>query len=199
MVHMRIVIREIFETGILAVLIFLALHLSVQNYRVEGPSMRPTLDEGEYVIVNKLLYLRLEPHELARLVPYLDVEDNRSLFPFHEPSHGEVVIFRFPKDESRDFIKRVIGVPGDTIEIKSGQVIRNGVVVDEPYVTLRDGTSMAPVVVPPDAYFVLGDNRRASNDSRDWGAVPAENIIGRAWLGFWPLDRWHVLRARFWP
>jgi len=192
---MRTLIRELFETIILALLIFLVLHLSVQNYRVQGPSMQPTLTEGEYVIVNKLVYLRLDPTELASLLPFFDhdTETDGSVFPFHPPQQGEVVIFQFPRDPTRDFVKRVIGVPGDTVEIKNGEVSVNGIPLDEPYITQGDSTTMAPVTVQADEYFVLGDNRRASNDSRDWGPVPVENLIGRAWVSFWPLNRWHAL------
>ena len=190
---MRIVIRELFETVILALLIFLGLQFSMGNYRVEGSSMVPTLEEGEYVIVNKLVYLKLDPREIAGLLPFVDTQDEGGFFPFHPPRRGEVIIFRFPANPKRDFVKRVIGVPGDTIEIQRGKVLVNGVALNEPYVTHTDRNDMTETRVPPKSYFVLGDNRRASNDSRDWGPVPAENIIGRAWVSFWPLNRWHAL------
>ena len=186
---MRAVIRELFETVILALLIFLALQFSVRTYRVEGSSMQPTLDHGEYVLVNKLVYLRFDPRGLADLVPLLEVDGGRTVFPIHEPRRGEIVIFEFPQDRSRDFVKRVVGVPGDTVEIKGGQLFVNGMELAEAYATLRDKRNRAPITVPPDAYYVLGDNRRSSNDSRDWGPVPAENIVGRAWVSFWPFDR----------
>ena len=196
---MRLVIRELFETAILALLIFLALQFSIRNYRVEGPSMRPTLDEGEYVIVNKLVYLRLQPQDLAAIIPFVDVDEAEAMFPFHPPERGEIIIFRFPKNPARDFVKRVIGVPGETVEIRQGAVFVDGTPLDEPYITARDSGSMSAVHLANDSYFVLGDNRRASNDSRDWGAVPGENIIGRAWISFWPLDRVHALQAFTWP
>lgn len=192
---MRVLIRELFETVILALLIFLMLHVSVQNYRVQGPSMQPTLVEGEYVIVNKMVYLRFDPTEIADILPFYDREDEGSLFPFHGPDRGDVIIFRFPRDPSRDFVKRVIGMPGDIIEIDDGDVIRNGELLDEPYITHGDNSNMSPVHVEPDTYFVLGDNRRASNDSRDWGLVPVDNVIGRALVSFWPLNQWHALQA----
>ena len=87
----------------------------------------------------------------------------------------------------------MIGLPEDVVEIRQGAVFINGQMLDEPYITRRDNRSYEEYVVPPDSYYVLGDNRRASNDSRDWDAVPAGNIIGRAWASFWPLDRWHSL------
>ena len=99
-----------------------------------------------------------------------------------------------PKDPSRRIVKRVIGLPGDIIGIERGKVIRNGERLLEPYVTQRDSRAFPPARVPPDAYYVLGDNRRMSTDSRAWGFVHEENIIGRAWLSYWPSDRFEFLQ-----
>ena len=196
---MRALIRELFETAILGLLIFVALHLSVQNFRVQGPSMRPTLESGEYVIVNKLVYLRIDPQEIANLIPFVNVDNNKAVYPFHAPRQGDVIIFEFPRDPTRDFVKRVIGLPGDTVRIYKGRVFVNDAPLDEPYITQQDRREMALVNVPEDSYFVLGDNRRQSNDSRDWGPVPVDNIVGRAWVSFWPLNRWHSLWSLPWP
>jgi signal peptidase I len=190
---MRIVIRELFETVILALLIFLGLQFSMGNYRVEGSSMLPNLTEGDYVIVNKLVYMRFDPRDLVSMIPFVEVGDDSDVFPFHAPRRGEVVIFEFPNNPERDFVKRVIGVPGDTIEIRRGSVIVNSIPLDEPYITHRDTGNMGRITVPEGGYFVLGDNRRASNDSRSWGPVPTDNLIGRALVSFWPLNRWHSL------
>ena len=174
----------------------MALHLSIQNYKVEGPSMEPTLNQNEYLIVNKLVYLRINPGEVFDALPFYEWEgeaDDR--YVFHAPRRGEVVVFRSPRDPDRDFVKRVIGLPGDTVWIEKGTVhVKSNAehtseyVLDEPYVTQRDHTDMAPVEVGPGTVFVLGDNRGSSNDSRSWGPVPEENLIGRAWVRFWPLD-----------
>ena len=196
---MRALIRELIETVILALLIFLGLQFSIQNFRVEGSSMQPTLEEGQYVLVNKLVYLRLAPQGLSSLLPFVNSEREEVIFPFSAPSLGDVIIFHFPRDPSRDFVKRVIGVPGDVVEIKQGRVFLNGEEIDEPYVTHPDRGSMAPRSIPENSFFVLGDNRRASNDSRDWGTVPASNIIGKAWVSYWPLDRLTTLAAFVWP
>lgn len=190
---MRIIIRELFETVILALLIFLGLQFSMGNYRVEGSSMLPTLEEGEYVIVNKLVYMRFDPRDVVSLIPFVEFEDEGDVFPFHAPKRGEVIIFEFPNNPERDFVKRVIGLPGDTVEIQRGTVVVNSIPLDEPYITRRDTGNMGRITVPEGGYFVLGDNRRASNDSRSWGPVPTENIIGRALVSFWPLNRWHGL------
>lgn len=190
---MRALIRELIETAILALLIFLALQSSVQNFRVEGSSMEPTLSTGQYLLVNKIVYFHLSPGDLKRLWPFADVDRSEPLFAFHPPRHGEIIIFHFPRDETRDFVKRVIGVAGDEVEIRRGTVFVNGVRLDEPYITHPSEASMPRMTVPPDSYFVLGDNRRASNDSRDWGPVPAKNVVGRAWVSYWPLDQFNTL------
>ena len=192
---MRSVIRDIIETVILALAMFLALHLSVQNYRVEGPSMEPTLQEGQFLFVNKLAYLRLDLQTLSDRLPFLETQREEPLFRWDTPSRGEVVVFKFPDDETRDFVKRVIGVPGDSVRIEEGVVYVNGEKLDEPYVTRRDRRNMTARDVLQDTYFVLGDNRTSSHDSRDWGAVPAENIIGRTWVRYWPLDQARILQA----
>ena len=197
-VVMRALVRELIETVILALIIFLALDFSVQNFRVEGPSMEPTLGNGQHVLVNKIVYLRINPNKLAGFIPFFN-SNGGEVFPFHAPNRGEIVIFRFPRDPSRDFVKRVVGVPGDTVEIRQGRLLVNGVERPEPYVVNRDETSMRPVAVPPDSFFVLGDNRRASSDSREWGPVPAENLIGRAWVTYWPFDRLSALGSPGWP
>ena len=192
---MRILIRELIETVILALMIFLVLQFSVQNFRVEGSSMEPNLEEGHYLLVNKLVYLRFSPDEVNVFASLMSDDVSETVYPFHAPKLGEIIIFHYPRDPSRDFVKRVIGVPGDVVEIDDGQVILNGEALDEPYLDRLDRSSMEPLRIPRDSYFVMGDNRRASNDSRDWGVVPAENIIGRAWVGYWPLDKLRTLVA----
>lgn len=193
--RIRVLVREVFETVILALLIFLSLHISIQNYRVQGPSMQPTLMEGEYLIVNKIVYLRFNLAKIANIIPFYDREEEPDRFIFHPPRHGSIVIFRSPSQPSKDFVKRVIGVPGDVVEIVQGDVYRNGERLVETYVTSRDDASMGPVIVEADGLFVLGDNRSASNDSRDWGILPTENLIGRVELRFWPLGRGSLLAA----
>ena len=191
---LRVLVRESFETIILALLVFMVLHVSIQNYKVEGPSMQPTLNQNEYLIVNKLVYLQFDPAEVLDALPFYDGEpDADDRYIFHPPVRGEVVVFRSPRDPERDFVKRVIGLPGDTVEIVQGTVYVNGLQLVEPYLDRKDNTTMSPVEIEPNTVFVLGDNRGSSNDSRSWGPVPAENLIGRAWMRFWPLDHLGVL------
>ncbi len=192
---MRSLIRELIETVILALLIFLALQFSVQNFKVEGSSMQPTLEEGQYLLVNKVVYFHLSPSGLRSLFTYDSDKQDRSIFPIRDPKRGDVIIFHYPLDVSLDFVKRVIGLPGDTVSIRQGQVFVNELMLVEPYVTRPDKTNMSLKKVGPNEYFVLGDNRRASNDSRDWGTVPTDNIIGRAWVSYWPLNQIHSLIA----
>ena len=193
---MRDFIRELIETVLLSLAVFLALHLSVQNFRVEGSSMVPTLNEGQYIVANKLIYSRVATDSFARFLPFVQPSgEAESLYTFHPPRHGEIIIFNFPADNSRDLVKRVIGLPGDTIEIRSGQVIRNGELLDEPYVVNPDRRTVDPLVVPENSYYVLGDNRHASSDSRDWGFLSDEHVVGRAWVSYWPTDRIGILQA----
>ena len=193
---MREFIRELIETLLLSIAVFLTLHLSVQNFRVEGSSMLPALTEGQYIVANKVVYARVSSDLFARFLPFVQPSGGEdALYAFHPPEYGEIIIFNFPPDNSRDLVKRVIGLPGDTIEIRSGYVIRNGEELDEPYVVNRDKRSMPPVVVPENSYYALGDNRRASSDSRDWGFLSNEHVLGRAWISYWPTDAIGFLHA----
>ena len=198
---MRELVRELIETVLLALAIFLTLQFSVQNFRVEGSSMQSTLEDGQYLLVNKIVYFRIDRDSITSLLPFLDggTDADETLFAFHQPRRGEVIIFHFPRDPSRDFVKRVIGVPGDTVEIRRGQVYVNDIALDERYITHPDGRTVALTRIGPESYYVLGDNRGASQDSRDWGTVPTENIICRAWVSYWPLENFSVLRALMRP
>ena len=192
---MRAVLRELCETTLLALLIFMLLHVSIGNRRVDGPSMNPTLEHGQRVIVNKLSYLSFAPDGPVGRLPFVDTGDEERLYAFESPRTGDVVVFRSLYEDDRDLVKRVIGVPGETVEIGRGVVFVDGVELDEPYVIGRDRWDMPPLTVPAGAYFVLGDNRQASNDSRSFGVVPIENIVGRAWLSVWPPDQLGILRV----
>ena len=191
---LRVLIRESFETIILALLVFMVLHVSIQNYKVEGPSMEPTLNQNEYLIVNKLVYFRFDPAEVLDALPFYEgALGEGERYVFQQPKLGEVVVFRSPRDPERDFVKRVIGLPGDTVKIESGTVYVNGLRLVEPYLAREDTTNMPPVEVEPGTFFVLGDNRGSSNDSRSWGPIPADHLIGQAWVRFWPLNQLSLL------
>ena len=195
-----VTVRELAETLLLAVLIFLAVRASFQNFRVEGASMQPSLDNGEYLIVNKLSYAEVDTGFLDWL-PFFDSGDNPVHHLWGEPERGDVIVFRAPTSPNRDFIKRIIGVPGDTVEIvpETGEVMVNGQLLEEPYIqgTTACGQECA-VVIPAvntqaaedrcgsaRCYFVMGDNRQNSSDSRQGWLVPEENIIGKALITYW--------------
>src|SRR6266849_4387504 len=150
----------------LAISAFIIIFL-YQPVKVEGTSMMPSLDDQERIFVNKFVY-RWEPIE-----------------------RGDIVVFRYPRDLSKSFIKRVIGVAGDRIRIEAGQVFVNGQPLEENYVprAYADQRSYAEIVVPPHSYFLLGDHRTMSNDSRDFGPVNVSYIYGKAVFGYWPVDK----------
>jgi signal peptidase I len=161
-------LREIVETVLLTAAIFLLVNAATGRFRIEGRSMEPNLHDGEYVLIDKISYL------------------------LHPPERGDVVVF-VPPNNARDYIKRVIGLPGDTVEIRGGQVYVNGIALDEPY--LRNPTNSADQVyrVEEGRYFVMGDNRNDSSDSRGFGAIAFQSIVGRAWLVYWPPSDWSTV------
>ncbi len=187
------VAREFLEAVLLALVVFLFIQTSVQNFQVEGPSMRPTLEDGQFLLVNKVVYFKIDQERLSRIIPFWRVNHTRESFAVHPPKRGEVIVFRFPKDETRDFVKRVIGVPGDRISIKEGTVSVNGTALSEPYITAHDTSNMSERKMGRKEYFVLGDNRPGSTDSRKGWNVPEENILGKVWIVYWPLSSWTLL------
>ena len=188
--RVRQVIRDLLGAATFFLVVFLSVHFSIQNFRIDGTSMSPTLHNEQYILISKLSYFQVNPRALKSLIPFGEKSENGlPLFASATPGYGDVIAFSYPLEPSRELMKRVIGVPGDTIELDRGQVIRNGEPLDEPYVVNSDMRSASPVKVPADSYFVLGDNRPASSDSRSWGFVHKEHIIGRAWLSYWPWDR----------
>ncbi|MBI2954635.1 MAG: signal peptidase I [Chloroflexi bacterium] len=196
---MKSAIREVLETILLTVVIFLFVRSVVQNFKVEGRSMEPTLQTGQYLLVNKAVYWRLDPAEVKRFIPdFVPGREKISFEPFYvfgQPQHGDVIVFRYPKDPTRDFIKRVIALPGETIAVREGKVYVNDKPIEESYILDKPTYYVEKQVVPPDNFFVLGDNRNNSLDSHVWGMVPIEDVIGKAWLCYWPLEKWGLISA----
>jgi len=188
---------ELVETLLLAALIFFVVRAAAQNFRIEGSSMEPGMHNGQYLLVNKAVYFKINLETLSRYVPFIDAGDRPQRFLFRAPKRGDVVVFRFPLERSRDFIKRVVAVPGDTVQVEGcerqgdtctgGGVYVNGARLDEPYITNRGRYDYPRQVVPNGAYFVLGDNRNSSYDSHEWGFLAEDDIIGQAMLSYWPL------------
>jgi signal peptidase I len=163
-------LRELAEVVVLAVILYFGISFAVQTVHVEGLSMFATLDDNDYLIADKIAY---------RL---------------HAPQRGDIIILRPPTDDSKDFIKRVIALPGERLLIQGGVVFINGHKLDEPYLP-EAWTSQANwavdtggTVIPPNQYFVMGDNRNRSQDSRTFGPIGRDRIDGRAWFRIWPLN-----------
>ena len=164
----RFFLREIIEIIALGVGLFLVLLFLAQSYTVSGSSMQPGLTDGQRVLVNKFAYLR------------------------KSPQRGDVIVFHNPQNSSEDLIKRVIGLPGDQINVMDGQVMVNGRALDEPYIAALPRYS-GQWTVPQGELFVLGDNRNDSSDSHAWGSLPVENVIGKAVLIYWPPTDWNLI------
>jgi len=192
--------REVAETLLLAALIFLAVRASFQNFKVEGHSMDPSLADGEFLIVNKLTYAEIDLG-MFDFLPFFDAGDNPVHHLWGSPDRGDVIVFRAPTSPDRDFIKRIIGLPGDNVEINqtNGEVKVNGAPLTEHYIQgttqcAQSCTWTVPKANSPESrkacgsnacYFVLGDNRQNSSDSRQGWLVPKENIVGKALITYW--------------
>ncbi len=160
-------IRALLETIIPALLIAIGINLFLaQATQVQGQSMEPNLHTAQRLVVEKITYR------------------------FHGPRRGDIVVIDLPEAGSDLLIKRVIGLPGETISSKDGQVFVNGEPLEEPYVLNPGGRDIAEQIIPPLHVFVMGDNRRFSNDSRNFGPVPIDQVIGHAWFSYWPLEQW---------
>jgi signal peptidase I len=175
-------VAETLEVIALALLMFMAVRFVAQNFIVDGASMEPSFSNGDLLIVNKLAYRSFD-------LSWLPWSDNDSWRPFGEPSPGDVVVFRFPQNPNRDFIKRVIAVSGQTVEVSEGVLMIDGDEIDESFISERPRYDFGPEVVPEDKLFVLGDNRNNSFDSHSWGMLDRSELIGRADLRYWPLSR----------
>jgi signal peptidase I len=194
----RGVVKELLETAIFILLVFLIVRGVVQNFKIEGSSMQPNLHTNQYILVNKIVYFHFDLNAPLRLLPGRGDLPPKIVYPFHMPRRGEVVVFEYPRDQSKDYIKRVIGLPGETVDIHDGLVYVNGAPLDEPYLEgaqtvcrpETDQCSRGPVTVPAGAVFVMGDNRSNSSDSREWDALPLDRIIGKAWISYWPREDW---------
>lgn len=168
-------LREVTESLVIAVVLALIIRTFIlQPFWIPTGSMETTLMVQDHIIVNKIGYR------------------------FKEPQRGDIVVFKYPVDPSRDFVKRLIGMPGDKVEIKNSKLYINGSLVPENYLPahVKDFGNYQSGIIPENHYFMMGDNRNNSDDSRNWGTLPRENIIGKAVLVYWPLDRIQLLTGK---
>ena len=173
-------LKEYVEALVVALVLALIIRtFIVQAFKIPSESMVETLLVGDHLLVSKFSY--------DIKVPFID----KALIKTGDPEHGDVIVFEYPENRDLDYIKRVIGLPGDTIELKDNVLYRNGQKVDEPYKRVEpqpvpgSKVNFGPITVPADKFFVMGDNRDHSQDSRYWGFVPREYIRGKAWVIYW--------------
>jgi len=161
--------RDFITPILVGLAVFALFQATVGSFKVYGSSMLPTIEEGDYIMVSKATYF------------------------FNEPQRGDIIVLRSPRNPNSDLIKRVIAVPGDTIEIKDDTVFVNGTALVEPYTLEPPHYLVLPEEIPSRQYFVLGDNRNNSSDSHRGWTVPRENIVGKAWITYWPPYRWGTM------
>ncbi len=170
--NVRRFILDVLQTLVLSTILFLAINAVSARIRVQSISMQPTLFEGDFVLVNRVAY------------------------KLGTPGRGDIIIFRYPPNpDAEPYIKRVIGLPGEVVSIVNGKVSINGDPLSEPYLSTSTGSS-GTWKIPENSLFVMGDNRNNSSDSRVWGMVPFENVIGKAEVVYLPFQHWQVLNPR---
>ena len=170
----RSLLRETLETVLLTVILFLVLNTATGRFQVRGSSMEPTLHDGQYLVISKLTYW------------------------VHPPERGDIIVFEPPNNPTDDYIKRVVGLPGEQVEIREGIVWVDGVRLEEPYIA-NSGFYSGAWSLGEGEYFVLGDNRNNSSDSHNWGILPEKNVVGKAWLCYWPPEEWKLVAHYTFP
>ena len=179
---------DIVQTLLIALLLFAVVQALVQNYVVTGRSMEPSVQNGELIIVNKAVYFTVNRDTVDEYLPFIDLPEGEDVFLFHPPQRGEIVVLNSPQESDVNLIKRIIGVPGDVIELDGAGPIRiNGTEIEEPWLSPGQRTQgPRRTVLGNTEYFVLGDNRRSSQDSRHWGTIELDDIVGKALFTYWP-------------
>ncbi len=170
----RSLVREVLETVLLTVVLFLVINTLTGRSQVNGFSMEPTLHDGQYLIISKITYW------------------------IHPPERGDIIVLHPPNNLGEDYIKRIVGLPGERVEIRDGKVWADGVALDEPYVSGAPSYSGAWTLGEGE-YLVLGDNRNNSSDSHSWGPLEEGSIVGKAWLSYWPPEHWGIVQHHAFP
>jgi len=165
------IIRDFILPVVVAVAVYALLHFSVASFKVYGVSMLPTVRPDEQIMVSKVAYF------------------------VHQPERGDIIVLHSPREGNVDLIKRVIALPGDTVEIKNRKVIVNGKPLDEPYIAEPPNYEIPKMEIPDGQYFVLGDNRNHSSDSHVGWTAPRENIVGKTWMTYWPPQMWRIIKS----
>jgi signal peptidase I len=190
-------LQEYAEAIVIAILIALFIRtFVVQAFKIPSGSMKPTFEIGDHILVNKFIY--------GIKIPFI----RNTLIPIGEPKRGDIVVFIYPEDRSKDFIKRVIGISGDTIEIRNKKIYLNGLPYSDPYGIYTDDfiipgsiqprDNFGPITVRPDSIFVMGDNRDQSYDSRFWGLVDLKDVMGKAFIIYWSIAPYDESGSSLW-
>jgi len=164
------ILRDIIVPILMAIVITAIFHTMIASFKVYGTSMYPSILPGEYIMVSKTSYF------------------------FNQPQRGDIIVFHSPRNPETDLIKRIIAIPGDTVEIKKGTVFINGVSLSEPYISEAPRYDYKPQEIVNDQYFVLGDNRNNSSDSHGGWTAPRKYIVGKAWLTYWPPKQFKTMK-----
>ena len=183
---------EAIETALLTLVLFVLVRTVVLNFKVDGLSMAPTLAHGQYLLINRVAYLSVEQGYLAWW-PWPEHCVNTRCYLFSPPRRGDIVVFWPPSSSQLPYIKRVIGLPGERVEVRGGKVLIDDEALEEPYINGPVNYSAPPMTVPAGEYYVLGDNRNSSTNSHLFGVLPGDQIIGQAWLSYWPREAWGML------
>jgi signal peptidase I len=191
------VAAELAQAVVVTALFIVGLRTVIQNFRVEGISMLPAFEGGQALVINRAAYFHVEHSPLAKLVP--TTSQGSIKYVFGGPQRGDVAVFRAPPQPDADYIKRIIGLPGESVLVRGGRVFINGRPLEESYIDFLASYDFPPngqpIVVPDGNYFVLGDNRPESFDSHLGWFVPVDNLIGRAWLRYWPPTELGVIQS----
>jgi len=189
----RGILRDTLETLVIVAIVYFGFRAVLLPYEVDGYSMNPYLDQGERIFVSRVAYSHVDTNRLWNLLPWEDREDTHTIYLFDPPARGDIIVLHPPYASDEPYIKRVIGLPGETVSFRDGQVLIDGVPLVEDYIepgiTWCRRAAFCSLVVPDHSVFVLGDNRGDSTDSRMFGPVGYDQIIGQAVFANWPFDK----------
>jgi signal peptidase I len=186
--------REVLETVLLTILIFFLVKSLIQNFRIQGSSMEPNFHTNQLLLVNKAAYFHFDINAWLRIIPGVNADGTNVVWLFGGPHRGDVVVLEPPDVPTEDYIKRVIALPGEKIEVRDGTVFINDKPLKENYIKEKPYSTYGPAVVPPNTIFVMGDNRNASRDSRIFGFLPFDKVVGKAMFIYWPFgEQWGIV------